>query len=251
MKAFHFLATLFFLSNISVAYAQYPTAVCKNITVSVNGNCFAKIDPSDIDGGSFYGTYLSISQQFFDCDDLGVNTVTLAAHSQMLDAQAGTSTEVTRECTATVTVVKDLYLVTDFCDNIVQDNEPGGLPKQSEATLNNSVFYNNGSGKDIRNAQGAMVLGTKNYTQQAPSAYGDGTPPGFTQLTTDPFVRSGDADGSDNQYGTNDDGLFPGGGGVLVDAGAPGVNAESIDVLGHARVYNEKIDIGAYEKGSN
>ena len=77
-----------------------PIALCQDKTVVIK-NCSASVTPSDIDNGSSDDcgpVTLSLSQDSFDCNDVGPNTVTLTATD--LDGNSST-------CTATVTVVDE------------------------------------------------------------------------------------------------------------------------------------------------
>ncbi len=107
-------------------------------------------------------------------------------------------------------------------------------------TLNNSVFYNN----NIQLITGNL-LGTNNYTEEAPSEYG--SPTGYTQLSSNPFINTNDLAGADTIYGTQDDGLMPANSSVLIDAGDNTLNTEANEVTGQFRILGSTIDVGAYE----
>lgn len=133
--------------------------------------------------------------------------------------------------------------------NNVATNGGNGLyvyNSSSEITVNNAVFFNNGSGQDILSSSGATVKGSNNYTQQATSGYG--SPAGFHKLKLNPFAKSNDPDGADNLFGTADDGLKPGGSSELNNAGNSLLNNTAIDLLGNCRVDSGIMDVGAYEK---
>jgi surface protein len=76
-----------------------PVAVCMDIIVQLDATGSVTITGNDIDNGSSFGcsglATLSISQNTFDCSNIGANTVTLT----VTDVNGNTST-----CTATVTV---------------------------------------------------------------------------------------------------------------------------------------------------
>lgn len=79
-------------------------ANCQNITIFLDANGNASIDPSDIDNGSGGGCAggdleFDLSQTDFDCTDIGPNIVTLT----VTDEQGNTAV-----CTATVTVVDNM-----------------------------------------------------------------------------------------------------------------------------------------------
>jgi hypothetical protein len=75
-----------------------PTAICQNTTVQLDSNGDASASTGDVDNGSndnCGSISLSLSQTNFDCDDAGVNSVTLTA----TDGSGNTG-----QCSATVTV---------------------------------------------------------------------------------------------------------------------------------------------------
>lgn len=79
-----------------------PTAVCQDISVSLDATGNATITASQIDNGSTDNCgvqSISVNPSSFDCSDVGANTVTLT----VTDLNGNTST-----CTATVTVSDDI-----------------------------------------------------------------------------------------------------------------------------------------------
>lgn len=96
-------------ATVTVVDKIVPTAVCKNITVSLVGSS-ATITAADIDGGSTDNcgvAELIAGKTSFTCADLGENTVTLTVK----DASGNSST-----CDAIVTV-KDESKPTAICKN--------------------------------------------------------------------------------------------------------------------------------------
>lgn len=85
--------------TITVVDNQAPLAVCQDITIELDANGLATINPEDLDGGSTDNCAgplsFSASQTVFDCSNLGENTITLT----VTDAEGNSST-----CTAIVTV---------------------------------------------------------------------------------------------------------------------------------------------------
>jgi len=89
-------------STVTVVDATAPSAVCQNISVSLDVNGEAVITAGDVDGGSTDNcniASLSIDVNEFDCNDIGPNNVTLS----VVDDAGNVST-----CVAVVTVVDDL-----------------------------------------------------------------------------------------------------------------------------------------------
>jgi Ni,Fe-hydrogenase III small subunit len=85
------------IASVLVIDLVAPTAIAKNITVSLDANGNATITPQAIDNGSndACGVTLSIDKSTFNCSNAGANTVTLTVK----DASGNTST-----ATAIVTV---------------------------------------------------------------------------------------------------------------------------------------------------
>ena len=107
-----------------------PNALCQDITIQLDASGNASITTTDIDNGSSDScgiSFLSLSQTFFDCSDIGINTVTLTVR----DIYNNEST-----CTANVTV-------TDPAENatvsITVDNNPvcdGDTPTFTATPIN-------------------------------------------------------------------------------------------------------------------
>jgi choice-of-anchor B domain-containing protein len=79
-----------------------PNAVCGNATVSINVQGIGILNPADLDGGStdnVGATSFLVCDKFFDCSDLGENTVELEVYDDFGNRDF---------CTGTVTVVDNL-----------------------------------------------------------------------------------------------------------------------------------------------
>ncbi|MCB9315720.1 MAG: HYR domain-containing protein, partial [Lewinellaceae bacterium] len=86
------------ISEIVVADNLPPTALCNNLNLNLNGSGNATISAADVNNGSYDNCAISntsLDQTFFDCSNLGVNTVTLT----VVDIHGNSST-----CEATVTI---------------------------------------------------------------------------------------------------------------------------------------------------
>jgi len=117
--------------TIETGAQSIPTAICQNITVYMDANGAASITAADIDNGSFAACgvgSISISQENFNCNEVGVNTVTLV----VTDNIGQTDT-----CFATVTVLDtinpvfltcptDIVIIPDSvsCNAVVTWNAP-------------------------------------------------------------------------------------------------------------------------------
>ncbi len=95
-------------ATVTVIDNMAPTAICQNITISLDGNGQATILANDIDAGSFDNCTVSgvtVDKTDFDCSNVGRNIVTLT----VTDLYRNVST-----CTATVTVEDNVAPVV-FC----------------------------------------------------------------------------------------------------------------------------------------
>jgi hypothetical protein len=101
-------------SDVTVEDAQDPTAVCQDITVSLDNTSGAgsvTISGGDVDGGSTDDcgiTSMTVTPDTFTCADIGANTVTLTVE----DGSGNTDV-----CTATVTV-QDTDAPTLACNTV-------------------------------------------------------------------------------------------------------------------------------------
>jgi hypothetical protein len=116
-------ATVTVLDNIN------PTAVCQNITVSLNASGVATVTPLQVDGGSsdFCGiASRSLNISSFDCSNLGANTVILS----VTDTSGNTAT-----CNAIVTV-QDVIPPTAVCQNIAIQLDASGSASITAGDIN-------------------------------------------------------------------------------------------------------------------
>ncbi|MBL4706468.1 MAG: hypothetical protein JKY54_18210, partial [Flavobacteriales bacterium] len=98
-------------STITVVDTISPSAICQNITVSLDGTGNATITTGDVDGGSTDNCSIasySIDISSFTCADIGANSVTLT----ITDGSGNTSA-----CVATVTVADNTSPLT-VCQNL-------------------------------------------------------------------------------------------------------------------------------------
>ncbi|MEM7084803.1 MAG: choice-of-anchor B family protein [Bacteroidota bacterium] len=109
----------FFLVKASDPDNEDPVAVCQNFTASLDENGEVIVSGDDVDGGSTDNSgfvTLTLSENTFDCTDLGANTVTVTA----TDPAGNTDT-----CTAIITVVDDMGPVFDCYQNQSVQYETG------------------------------------------------------------------------------------------------------------------------------
>ncbi|MCB9274614.1 MAG: HYR domain-containing protein [Lewinellaceae bacterium] len=118
--------------GIVVTDGEGPTALCQNITVSLDANGAAQITPQQIDNGSSDNCNLTLSASplSFDCGDLGANTVTLT----VFDGQNLPST-----CEAIVTIVDEAPPIAQCKDATIELDE-NGYATLSPDDINNNSF---------------------------------------------------------------------------------------------------------------
>ncbi|MCW5520262.1 HYR domain-containing protein [Aureitalea sp. L0-47] len=105
--------------DIIVTDDEAPVAVCQDITIQLDANGMAMITPMDIDGGSTDNCdigSLSVSQDTFDCSNVGPNNVILT----VTDIYGNSST-----CTAVVTV-EDVTPPVAVCMDITVELDVNG-----------------------------------------------------------------------------------------------------------------------------
>jgi protocatechuate 3,4-dioxygenase beta subunit len=105
--------------TIEVMDMQMPTAICQDITISLDENGNASIVAGDVDAGSYDNcpvANLSIDVANFDCEDLGDNNVTLTVTDGV---------GMTESCVATVTIVDDIDPTIECPDDITVSNDAG------------------------------------------------------------------------------------------------------------------------------
>ena len=115
-------------ATITVVDATAPTAVCQNITISLDASGNASITPQDIDAGSFDNcdaSQIAISQTNFDCSTIGENQVVFT----ITDPSGNSSS-----CTAMVTVENNNVPVA-ACQNITLQLDSSGSATISAADL--------------------------------------------------------------------------------------------------------------------
>lgn len=108
-----------FIVKSSQSDTEDPVAVCQNISVQLDENGEVVVSGSDVDGGSSdnSGSFtISLSQNTFDCSDLGANVITVT----VTDPSGNTAS-----CTATITVMDDLAPVFSCLSNTTESYDEG------------------------------------------------------------------------------------------------------------------------------
>lgn len=159
----------------------------------------------------------------------------------------------------TDTLLNNIFL---FNKDITPAGNIGGAVVLANGTSNyivNNIFY-----KDTANNGGAIGIATPNVRLYNNVFYKNGSVgvPANTDIsgtataannsfsTTNPlFFNENDPDGTDNIFGTADDGFVPVTGSPLVDAGNSNMVPAYIttDIKGALRIQGGAVDIGAYE----
>ncbi len=124
-------------SIVTIQENLTPLAICKNISVQLDGNGVANITEADIDDGSFgmcSGTTLSINRSTFSCADIGDNFVLLTITNP---------NGMTDNCVAVVTV-EDNFNPQAICKNITVNLDNGGFANITAASINNNSTDNCG-----------------------------------------------------------------------------------------------------------
>src|SRR5439155_780862 len=117
-------------ATVTVIDSIPPAAVCTNLTVQLDANGHATINPAQMDNGSTDAcgiASLSLSQTNFDCTNIGTNTVTLTVTDNNGNSQGAT---------ASVTVV-DLVAPVALCTNLTVELDASGHATITAAQINN------------------------------------------------------------------------------------------------------------------
>jgi len=124
-------------ATVTVNDNTNPTAICADITVSLDANGEVFLTPADVDGGSFDNcgiATVSIVPDQFDCANFGTNSVVLT----VTDSNGNTST-----CISTVTV-EDTISATAICQNIIVQLDNTGNAIIAAGDVDNGSFDNCG-----------------------------------------------------------------------------------------------------------
>ena len=122
-------------ADVTVEDNVNPTAVCQDITVQLDATGNVSIVAADVDGGSSDNCgidNLAVSQDAFDCAEVGANTVTLT----VTDVNTNTAT-----CTATVTV-QDTVSPIALCQDITIQLDATGNATISATDVDNESSDN-------------------------------------------------------------------------------------------------------------
>jgi hypothetical protein len=122
-------------AQVNVIDDLNPIAICKNITVNLDGNGLANILPQDIDDGSSDNcniTNLGLDFQNFNCNDVGSEIVTL-----VVTDQSGNSSE----CFGVVTI-EDNLPPTAIAQDITVMLDDDGNASITASMVNNGSFDN-------------------------------------------------------------------------------------------------------------
>ncbi len=134
-------------ANVAVEDNIAPSAICRDITVQLDGSGNATITAADVDGGSTDNcavSNLSVSQTSFDCSSIGSTNVTLTVTDQSGNSSTCTSNVTVEDNVAPTAVCQDLTVQIDVSGMIVVDASDidGGSSDNCAFTISttNNVF---------------------------------------------------------------------------------------------------------------
>ncbi|MFN3178131.1 MAG: HYR domain-containing protein [Phaeodactylibacter xiamenensis] len=117
-------------AQITVEDNIVPTALCQDVTIQLDADGTASLSPADVDGGSAGACGVSslvLSDDSFDCSDIGPNLVTLI----VIDVNGNAST-----CTSTVTV-EDNVAPEALCQDVTVQLDANGSGSLTAAQVDN------------------------------------------------------------------------------------------------------------------
>ncbi|KYG74409.1 hypothetical protein MB14_04140 [Roseivirga ehrenbergii] len=106
--------------TVTILDVTDPTVITQNITVELDAIGNATITPQDIDNGSSDNSgsvTLSLDITEFNCNNLGVNTVTLTATDASGNSQSGTATVTVQDVTVPNVITQDITVSLDANGN--------------------------------------------------------------------------------------------------------------------------------------
>jgi len=139
-------------ATIMIADDEAPTAICQDITISLDSTGNVTITAQDVDNGSTDNCSIAdyqIDVNTFDCSMIGMNQVILT----VTDNNGNVST-----CTSTVTVVDDMGPIIDCLD----DQTVMGNPNENFFTVPD--FVANGDVTAVDNCDGTITSISQNPT---------------------------------------------------------------------------------------
>ena len=137
-------------ATIMIADDEAPTAICQDITISLDSTGNVTITAQDVDNGSTDNCSIAdyqIDVNTFDCSMIGMNQVILT----VTDNNGNVST-----CTSTVTVVDDMGPIIDCLD----DQTVMGNPNENFFTVPD--FVANGDVTAVDNCDGTITSISQN-----------------------------------------------------------------------------------------
>ncbi|MFT6167590.1 MAG: gliding motility-associated-like protein [Vicingaceae bacterium] len=99
---------------VTVLDTTRPNVITQNINVYIDGQGFASINPSEVDNGSSdncSAVTLSLDTSFFDCADIGANTVTLTVTDGSSNASSGTAIVTVIDTISPIAVAQNISVV--------------------------------------------------------------------------------------------------------------------------------------------
>lgn len=170
-------ATVTIIGNLA------PETVCQDITVQLDATGNATIFAEEVDGGSSdpegLALTFSVSQNTFDCSNLGANIVTLT----VTDSGLLGGDELTNSCTATVTVVEEAPVANCTDVSIYLDENGMASITAEDILLGKGKLYGLGSNND-----GVNDIALYDYDANGPSTTVDTSFTGSSTLAGGPHL---------------------------------------------------------------
>jgi hypothetical protein len=125
--AMFFLNMVIVLLTIHQGFSQSPSAVCKNIVVYLNSEGNYLLEAEEVNNGSLFpGGSLTVIPNQFDCNNLGMNAVTLTATNGSGESSS---------CVATVQILDTIAPIAQ-CKNITLTLDAEGNAQLQASDLN-------------------------------------------------------------------------------------------------------------------
>lgn len=134
-------------ATVTVVDTLPPTAMCKNLSITLNASGEASITASSINNGSTDNCAvdsLAVNPSMFTCDDLGNNTVTLSAFDSSGNEGTCTATVKVEDKTSPSASCKDITIQLDANGNAVLNPQQVNDNSSDNCTIDSLAVTPNG-----------------------------------------------------------------------------------------------------------